>query len=102
MRLALACGSCLMMATAAQAAPDADPKQGAPATQRNDAANAWSLRQLTGPVDPRQRMISPSQLDDLMNVLPLLPERRVGGEEKGFSFRLKPGKGVKAVARLRF
>ncbi len=104
MRLALACASCVAVATAAQAAPEQRPQRHAfDPRQSAAAAEIWSLQPLPEARDPRQRLPSPSQLDELMDGLPLVTERSDqddGG--KGFSFKIKPGKGVKAIARLRF
>ncbi len=104
MRLALACASCLVVATAAEAAPEQraqrhafDPRQSAV------AAEFWSLQQLPEARDSRQRLPSPSQLDELMDGLPLVTDRSDADDGgKGFSFKIKPGKSVKAIARLRF
>ena len=102
MRLALACLSCLVVATAAEAAPEQRPQAQSPDLKRSvAAAEIWSLQQLPGAGDPR--LPSPSQLQDLMDGLPLISDRSDADDgAKGFSFKVKPGKGVKAIARLRF
>ena len=104
MKLALACVTGLAAASAAHAAPD----QRAPRTSSFDlrqstAADLWSFQQLPGARDSSQRLPSASHLQDLMDGLPLISDRSDGDErDKGFSFKVKPGKGVKAIARLRF
>ena len=104
MKLALACVTGLMAATAAHAAPE----QRAPGPSSFDlrqstAADLWSLQQQPGAKDSRQGLPSPSQLDELMDGLPLISDRAEADDgAKGFTFKVKPGKGVKAVARLRF
>ena len=101
MKLALACASCLVVATAAEAAPEQQQRQSSAAKRSAGAAELWSLQQLPGGRD--SRLPSPSELQELMDGLPLMSDRNAGDDGgKGFSFKVKPGKGVKAVARLRF
>ena len=103
MKLALACVSCLVVATAAEAAPPEQRPQRQSFVPKSSAAAAelWSLQQLPNANDPR--LPSPSQFQELMDGLPLISDRSDdAGDDKGFSFKVKPGKGVKAIARLRF
>ena len=103
MKLALACVTGLVVASAAEAAPDPRPQRLSSVPQRAPSADLWSLQQLTDQRDMGQRLPSPSQLDELMDGLPLISDRAdADASGKGFSFKVKPGKGVTAVARLRF
>ena len=104
MKLALACVTGLMAASAAEAAPEQRaPRPSSFDLRQTSAVDIWSVQQLPGARDSSQRLPSASQLQDLMDGLPLISDRSEGDERaKGFSFKVKPGKGVKAIARLRF
>ena len=105
MRMALRC-ACMMLGGGASAAATAGPPSERPAVpqqqqQQESRATTYEPRL---PISSEQSLLSLSQLDELMGELPVIDYKTGDAEarERGFSFGLKPGKGVKAIARLRF